>query len=118
MIHHLKTVKGTPFSLHSQIEYNAGAVVSKTLLKNNSGNLTLFAFDTGQGLSEHTAPFDAVVYILDGQAEISIGGQPHTVKTGEMLIMPANIPHALHAPEPFKMLLIMIRGSSTEGAHP
>ena len=102
--------KGTAFALQHQIDYSAGAVVSKTLLKKDTGNLTLFAFDTGQGLSEHTSPFDAVVYLLEGKAEIRIGGQPQTVQCGDMLIMPANVSHALHAPEPFKMLLIMIRG--------
>ena len=80
------------------------------LIQKDIGNITLFAFDAGQGLSEHTAPFDAVVYILDGTAEISIGGKASTVKTGEMLIMPANVPHALSAKERFKMLLVMIRG--------
>ncbi len=100
---------GTPFDLTHFIPYAIGSVVSKTLLKKDAGNITLFSFDQGQGLSEHTAPFDAVVHILDGQAEISIGGEPRTVKTGEMLVMPANVPHALHAAEKFKMLLIMIR---------
>lgn len=104
------THKGTPFNLEKHINYADGSVVSKTLLKKTIGNITLFAFDSGQGLSEHTAPFDAVVYILDGQAEITIGGNTHTVHTGEILIMPANIPHALHAEERFKMLLVMIRG--------
>ena len=84
-------------------------MVSKTLLKKDSGNITLFSFDKGQGLSEHTAPFDAVVHILDGKAEITIGGEPQMVNAGQMLIMPADIPHALHATEQFKMLLIMIR---------
>ena len=84
-------------------------MVSKTLIKKEIGNITLFAFDQGQGLSEHTAPFDAVVHILDGKAEITIGGQPQTVSAGEMLIMPANISHALHAREKFKMVLVMIR---------
>jgi quercetin dioxygenase-like cupin family protein len=84
-------------------------VVSKTLLKKESGTITLFAFDKGQGLSEHTAPFDAVVYILDGQAEVTIGGDPRSVPAGRMLIMPANISHALHATDRFKMLLVMIR---------
>ncbi|MGD9107293.1 MAG: cupin domain-containing protein, partial [Desulfobacterales bacterium] len=74
------------------------------------GNINLFAFDKGQGLSEHTAPFDAVVYILDGTAEITIGGQTQNVSAGELLIMPANIAHALQAKVPFKMLLVMIRG--------
>ncbi|MFZ0450393.1 MAG: cupin domain-containing protein [Desulfatiglandaceae bacterium] len=81
-----------------------------TLIKKDIGNITLFAFDSGQGLSEHTAPFDAVVYILDGEAEITIGGQPQNVSAGELLIMPANINHSLQAKVPFKMLLVMIRG--------
>ena len=102
--------KGKAFNLEHHIEYAAGSVVSKTLIKKEIGNITLFAFDQGQGLSEHTAPFDAVVHILDGKAEITIGGEPQTVGKGEMLIMPANISHALHAVAPFKMLLVMIRG--------
>lgn len=97
-------------SLEKHVEYTAGSVVSKTLLKKDTGNITLFAFDTGQGLSEHTAPFDAVVHILDGEARITIGGQPQTVPKADMLIMPANISHALHAEKRFKMLLVMIRG--------
>ena len=103
-------LKGTAFHLESFVDYADGSVVSKTLLKKDTGNLTLFAFDAGQGLSEHTAPFDAVVHILDGKARITIGGEPQTVACGEMLIMPANISHALHAEEKFKMLLVMIRG--------
>jgi quercetin dioxygenase-like cupin family protein len=103
--------KGTPFSPKDQVGYSPGSVVSKTLLKKDTGNLTLFAFDSGQGLSEHVSPFDAVVYILDGRAEITIGGEIRPVETGEMLVMPAGISHALHASEPFKMLLIMIRGN-------
>ena len=102
--------KGNAFNLEKHVEYAAGSVVSKTLLKKDTGNITLFAFDTGQGLSEHTAPFDAVVHILDGEARITIGGQPQTVPKGDMLIMPANISHALHAEKRFKMLLVMIRG--------
>lgn len=103
-------VKGKAFNLKDAVDYAAGSVVSKTLIKRDIGNVTLFAFDSGQGLSEHTAPFDAVVYILDGEAEITIGGQPQNVVAGEMLIMPANIAHALQAKTPFKMLLVMIRG--------
>jgi len=103
-------MKGTAFHLVNFIDYADDSVVSKTLLKKTTGNITLFAFDAGQGLSEHTAPFDAVVYILDGQARITIGGEPHSVGDGEMLIMPANISHALHAESRFKMLLVMIRG--------
>jgi quercetin dioxygenase-like cupin family protein len=102
--------KGVPFNLESHVDYADGSVVSKTLIKKNTGTITLFAFDAGQGLSEHKAPFDAVVTILDGQAEITIGGNAAIVKAGEMLIMPANITHALHAQKRFKMLLVMIRG--------
>ena len=105
------TVKGKAFNLKESIDYADGSVVSKTLIKKDIGNITLFAFDAGQGLSEHTAPFDALVYILDGEAEITIGGQPQDVVAGEMLIMPANISHSLQAKKPFKMLLVMIRGS-------
>ncbi len=104
------TPKGTPFNLEQFIAYAEGSVVSKTLHKRDIGNITLFAFDQGQGLSEHTAPFDAVVYILDGSAKITIGGTPQNVNKGDMLIMPANISHALHAETRFKMLLVMIRG--------
>lgn len=104
------TIKGTAFNLEQFVDYADGSVVSKTLLKKDIGNITLFAFDKGQGLSEHTAPFDAVVYILDGEAEIAIGGQSQNVSAGEMLVMPANISHALQAKTPFKMLLVMIRG--------
>jgi len=101
---------GKAFDLKESVDYADGSVVSKTLIKKDIGNVTIFAFDVGQGLSEHTAPFDAVVYILDGKAEITIGGQLQNVVAGEMLIMPANISHALHAKTPFKMLLMMIRG--------
>lgn len=105
-----QTAKGIPFNLADYVGYADGSVVSKMLLKKDIGNITLFSFDSGQGLSEHTAPFDAVVYILDGHAEITIGGKEQTVMAGEMLIMPANVPHSLHAAVQFKMLLIMIRG--------
>jgi quercetin dioxygenase-like cupin family protein len=103
-------VKGKAFKLEESVDYADGSVVSKTLIKKDIGNITLFAFDSGQGLSEHTSPFDAVVYILDGEAEITIGGQQQDVSAGEMLIMPANIAHSLQAKVPFKMLLVMIRG--------
>lgn len=103
------TPKGIPFHLENSVSYAIGSVVSKTLLKKTAGNITLFSFDAGQGLSEHTAPYDAVVYILDGEADITIGGKKFTVSAGESLIMPANVPHALHAERQFKMLLIMIR---------
>jgi len=91
------------------VAYQDGSVVSKTLLEKKTGTVTLFAFDKGQGLSEHTAPFDALVCVLDGVVEISIAGNPVTVKQGEMFVMPANEPHALRAIERFKMMLTMIR---------
>ena len=102
--------KGESFRLAEHISYAPGSVVSKTLLKKDTGNITLFSFDAGQGLTEHTSPFDAVVHILDGKAEIAIGGNPQIVSAGELLIMPADISHGLQAIERFKMLLIMIRG--------
>ena len=95
--------------LKTQIAYAHDAVVSKTLVKKSTGTITLFAFDKGQELSEHTAPFDAVVEIVDGEAEVIVGGTSLAVKAGEMVIMPANIPHAIKAPKRFKMLLTMIR---------
>ncbi len=102
--------KGSVLNLAQLVDYSAGGVISKQVLKSNAGNITLFSFDKGQGLSEHTAPFDAMVQILDGEAEIKIGGTPFLVKQGESIIMPANVTHALHAVEKFKMLLTMIRG--------
>ena len=101
--------KGMPFNIENSVAYAIGSVVSKTILKKNAGNITLFSFDAGQGLSEHTAPFDAVVLILDGEAQITIGGTRTTVARGESVIMPANVSHALHAEKAFKMMLIMIR---------
>lgn len=89
--------------------YAPGSVVSRTLLDHPAGTLTLFSFDADQGLSEHTAPYDATVLILDGEARITIEGNPRTVTAGQMVIMPAGIPHSLRAVKPFKMLLIMIR---------
>jgi len=91
------------------VEYQSGAVVSRTLIDKLTGTITLFAFDKGQGLSEHTTPFDALVYILDGEAEITISGRPLQVKKEEMLIMPANKPHALKATSRFKMMLVMVK---------
>jgi quercetin dioxygenase-like cupin family protein len=102
--------KGKSLNLEQLIDYSNGGVISKQILKSQAGNITLFSFDKGQGLTEHTAPFDAMVEILDGEAEITVGGNPHLVKKGETIIMPANISHALFAKEKFKMLLTMIRG--------
>lgn len=91
------------------VAYQAGSIVSKTLIDQKTGTVTLFAFAEGQGLSEHTAPYDALVYVLDGEAEVAISGKPFHLRAGEMIIMPANQPHALKALKQFKMLLIMIR---------
>jgi len=91
------------------VDYQKGSVVSRTILEKETGTVTLFAFDQGQGLSEHTAPYDALVYILDGEADITISGRTHQLSVGEMIIMPANEPHALKAVKRFKMKLTMIR---------
>jgi quercetin dioxygenase-like cupin family protein len=99
----------TAIPLSAAIQFQAGSVVSKEIVRKDTGTVTLFAFDQGQGLSEHTAPFDALVYILDGEAKITISGNPVQVKAGELIIMPANEPHALQAVHKFKMLLVMIR---------
>ena len=98
-----------PESLAELVEYQSGSVVSRTIIKKPTGTVTLFAFAEGEGLSEHTAPFDALVTILDGAAQITVGGKDHDVQTGEGLLLPADIPHALHASMPFKMMLVMIR---------
>ena len=95
--------------LTNLVEYQAGTVVSKTLVKRKTGTVTLFAFDKGEGLSEHTAPFDALVFVADGLAEIAVSGQAQRVSTGEVLLLPADEPHAVKALDRFKMLLIMIR---------
>lgn len=102
--------KGKVLNLEEMVEYSSGGVISKQVLKNQAGNITLFSFDQGQGLTEHTAPFDALVQILDGEAEIIIGGNSNLIKKGESIIMPANVTHALQAVERFKMLLTMIKG--------
>ena len=96
-------------ALKKMIEYQDGSVVSKEIIKKETGTVTLFAFDKGQGLSEHTAPFDALVNIIDGQAEVTISGKPFIVKEGKIITMPANKPHSLKAAEKFKMLLVMIK---------
>jgi len=96
-------------SLAGLAELQPGAVVSREILRKKTGTVTVFAFDKGEELSEHTAPFDALVFALEGRADVSISGTPHRVKAGEMIIMPAGKPHALKAVDPFKMALIMIR---------
>ena len=100
---------GQALDLKNIISYQEGSVVSKTLIDRGIGTITLFSFDAGQGLSEHTAPFDAFVQIVDGEAEITISGETHTVKAGEIIIMPADKPHDLRANKRFTMLLVMIR---------
>jgi quercetin dioxygenase-like cupin family protein len=101
--------KGKALDVKTLVEYSANSIVSKTLIDTKAGTITLFSFDAGQGLSEHTAPYDAVVQIVDGEAEITIGGNAVPASAGNMVIMPANIPHALQATTRFKMLLTMIR---------
>ena len=91
------------------IEYAGGSVVSKTILKKPTGNITLFAFDKGEGLAEHSSPYEAVVQLLDGKAEITIGGTPYNLQTGQSIILAASIPHSLKANEKFKMMLTMIK---------
>jgi quercetin dioxygenase-like cupin family protein len=99
----------TARQLTNLVQYQNDSVVSKTLISKKTGTVTLFAFDQGQGLSEHTAPFDAMVCILDGKAQITIAGQPLQVMSGDMVIMPANVPHELKAETRFKMMLTMIK---------
>ncbi|MEW6239663.1 MAG: cupin domain-containing protein [Chloroflexota bacterium] len=101
--------KAEILQLTDMAAYQEGAVVSRQITKADTGNVTLFAFDAGQELSEHTAPFDALVHILDGEAEVRISGQPFTLTAGQAIVMPANQPHALKATRRFKMLLTMIR---------
>lgn len=100
---------GQVFDAAGLVEYQADSIVSRTVIDEATGTLTLFAFDQGQGLSEHTAPFDALVYLLEGEAEVTIAGRPLQVKQGEMVLMPANQPHALKATRRFKMMLVMIK---------
>lgn len=106
----LATETALVFSPAKRIDYAKSSVVSQQIIKKPSGNITLFAFDKGQQLSEHSAPFDAVIQIVDGHAEIHIAGEPYQLQVGEMIILPANIPHAVYALTPLKMLLTMIRG--------
>jgi len=96
-------------TLKKLVEYQSGSVVSRTLINKKTGTVTLFAFDRGESLSEHTAPYDALVYIIDGNAEITISGKSHDLKEGEMIIMPAGEPHALKATTQYKMMLVMVK---------
>lgn len=105
------TIKSKTLNVKELIDYQEGSVVSRELINREVGTVTIFAFDKGEGLSEHSAPFDAMVQVIDGEAIITIDGVANTVSEGEMIIMPANIPHALKAENmPYKMLLTMIRG--------
>nr|WP_286708755.1 cupin domain-containing protein [Methanothermobacter sp. EMTCatA1] len=100
---------GKVMKISDLIDYQDGSVVSREIIRKETGTVTLFAFDRGQGLSEHTAPFDAMVQVIDGEAEVTISGEKHRLVAGEMIIMPAEKPHAVMAVKPFKMLLTMIR---------
>jgi quercetin dioxygenase-like cupin family protein len=104
-----KKLHAQPANLNTLIDYQEGSVVSRTIIDKTAGTVTVFAFDKGEGLSEHTAPYDALVYIIEGEAEVTIAGKPLSLKQGELTIMPANQPHALSATTRFKMLLTMIR---------
>jgi len=100
---------GKAVEMGGLVSYHSGSVISRTLVDRKVGTITLFSFDAGQGLSEHTVPFDAFVQIVDGSAEVTIAGKKHLVSAGEFIIMPANIPHSMKAVEKFKMMLVMIR---------
>lgn len=102
-------VSGQVLDLKKFIGYQKGSVVSKEVIKSSNGNVSLFAFDKGEGLSEHTSPYDALIYLVEGESEIKISGKSHYLREGEMLLMPKNKPHALNATEPFKMMLVMIK---------
>ncbi len=104
-----KSTKQEIFNLDSMLDYQEGSVVSRALMNKDVGSVTLFSFDAGEGLSEHSAPYDALVYVFDGDAEITISGVKHVVKKGQIIIMPANDPHGLKALKKFKMMLIMIK---------
>jgi len=103
-----KIQHGKVIDLAGLVEYGEGAIVSRTIVENDAGTITMFAFDGGQGLSEHTAPFDALVQVIDGEGEFVIGGQPSKVRSGQLILMPADVPHAVRATERFKMLLTML----------
>ena len=102
-------LKETVLSINDLIAYQPGTVASRMIVFKKAGTITIFSFDAGEGLSEHTAPYDAVLTVTDGEAEVQIGGKPFTIRSGEMIIMPANIPHDVFAKERFKMILTMIR---------
>ncbi|MBL7070573.1 MAG: cupin domain-containing protein [Candidatus Omnitrophica bacterium] len=105
----MENITGRAESILDLVQYQDSSVVSREIIRKGTGTITLFAFDKGQGLSEHTAPFDAMVYIFDGKADVIISGTSNSLKAGDIIIMPANKPHALKAVERFKMLLVMIK---------
>jgi quercetin dioxygenase-like cupin family protein len=104
-----KTIKKEILNLESLLDYQEGSIVSRALINKDVGTVTLFSFDKGESLSEHTAPFDALVYVFDGEGEITISNEKFVLNSGKMIVMPANEPHALMAIEKFKMMLIMIK---------
>ena len=108
---------GEAVVLAEQVSYQDGAIVSRTLAKRGGGTVTLFAFDAGQALSEHTAPFDALVHVLDGEAELVIGGKSVPARAGQAVLMPAHVPHAVNAQRRFKMLLVMVREAEAGAGH-
>lgn len=103
------SIPSQPFQLKTLLEYQADSIVSKTLIDKKTGSVTMFAFAAGQGLSEHTSPYDALVYVLEGRVTITLGGEPHALEDGQMLLMPAGKPHGLQAETDFKMMLIMLK---------
>lgn len=105
-----KFEKGKVFSVNGMIDYADGGVVSKELIHNDSGSVTLFSFDAGQGLSEHTAPFDALIQVIDGEMELTVEGAKHVIKVGEAFVIPSGSRHSVNAAKQFKMLITMIRG--------
>jgi len=110
-VHEKDDLRAKVLEVKDLVQYQSGSVVSRQLIKKEVGNVTLFAFDEGEGLSEHTAPYDALVYVYDGEAEVTISGTAFTVSKGQLVIMPADQPHALKAKKSFKMMLVMIRSS-------
>ena len=98
------------YELNKMVDYSDGSIVSRIISRNSAGNVTLFSFDHGQSLSEHTTPYEALVQILDGEAQLTIGGKLVAARTGEIVIMPAGVPHSVHARQRFKMLLTMLKG--------
>lgn len=109
MVDNAEDIRGKILKAEDLVSYQDGSVVSRAIVQKKTGTVTLFAFDEGQYLSEHTAPFDALITILDGSAEIRVGGTPHHLSAGDMIILPSGIPHAVNATERFRMLLAMIR---------